>query len=78
MAANATAIQTARVSGKVTVTVPASVAFNLEKMQAVFKSLGEKVGCGSCYSGADCFLQFEREWLVDPATLQLKGIAEGE
>ncbi|MGH9591935.1 MAG: hypothetical protein ACRD5L_02510, partial [Bryobacteraceae bacterium] len=61
-------------SGPVRITVPASVAFNLEKMQTVFRNIGENIGCGTCYSGADCILQFERDWVVDPATLRLNGV----
>jgi hypothetical protein len=62
-----------KLTGPVRITVPASVAFNLEKMQAVFRNIGENIGCGTCYSGADCILQFERDWVVDPESLRLNG-----
>lgn len=64
-----------KLAGPVRITVPASVAFNLEKMQTVFRNIGENIGCGTCYSGADCILQFERDWVVDPESLRLNGVA---
>lgn len=63
----------AKAHGPVRISVPASVAFNLEKMSAVFRNIGENIGCGTCYSGADCILQFERDWAVDPVSLKLVG-----
>jgi hypothetical protein len=37
----------------VRVTVPVSVAFNLEKMQTITKTVLGKLGCGACCSGFD-------------------------
>jgi hypothetical protein len=62
----------AKVSGPVRITVPASVAFNIEKMQKLVQSIGERLGCTGCISGADCVLQLERDWMVDPQTLALR------
>jgi len=39
--------------GAVRVTVPVSVAFNLEKMQSITKTVLGKLGCGACCSGFD-------------------------
>ena len=35
------------------VTIPASVAFNLDKIQMVSKVVLGKLGCGGCHSGFD-------------------------
>lgn len=54
--------------GTVRITVPTSVGFNIKKFQKSLASLAEKLGCLKCFSGADCFFQWERDYVINPAT----------
>ncbi len=54
---------------KIHITVPASVAFDLGKFQKALGNIAERLGCKPCLSGADCTFLFERDWLIDPVTL---------
>jgi hypothetical protein len=40
-------------SRQVHVTVPASAAYSLDKMQSISKQVLGKLGCGGCHSGFD-------------------------
>jgi hypothetical protein len=53
--------------GPVRVTMPAAVAFNPDALRKTIAGLAEQIGHPQCFSGADCFLQMEREFIVDPA-----------
>jgi hypothetical protein len=48
------------------VTVPAKVAFNLDEFQKLVGGLAERLGCLPCLSGAACFFDFERSFVVNP------------
>ncbi len=49
----------------VRVSVPASVAFNLTKLQRVQKDILGRLGCLACCSGWDIRWDFERQFSVD-------------
>ena len=51
--------------GPVRITVPVSVAYNLEKFQKSLANIAERLGCLACFSGADCTFQLERDFLLD-------------
>jgi hypothetical protein len=59
------------------IVIPARVAFDVEAMSTVLVNLGERLGCGRCISGANCFFQLERDFVVDPATLAVGPIQAG-
>lgn len=48
----------------VRVTIPASVANNLDLFKNSIGDLMEKLGCGHCFSGADCRFDLLREWVI--------------
>jgi hypothetical protein len=55
-----------RVAGPVRITLPARVAYNPEALKKSIVSVAEQLGCPSCFSGADCLLQMERDFVVNP------------
>jgi hypothetical protein len=55
-----------RVAGPVRITLPTRVAYNPEALKKSIVSVVEQLGCPSCFSGADCLLQMERDFVVDP------------
>jgi hypothetical protein len=57
----------ARRGTTVRVTVPAEVAFSLDKFQKFTRELAERLGCKPCLSGAACFLVLEQNLVVSPA-----------
>jgi hypothetical protein len=61
----------ALVRGPIVVHVPAEVTFDLAKFNKVIANLGERLGCGPCISGSDCYIHIIKDWLVDPATLKV-------
>ena len=50
--------------GPVRVTIPAKIAFNLPELEAGIDSLVDALGCGKCFSGADCTFLHEREFVL--------------
>ena len=50
------------------ITIPASVAFNLGEFQKSIATLVERTGCRTCFSGADCHFQQERDFLINEKT----------
>jgi len=57
------------------VTIPAKVAFDLEKFQNVIAHLAERLGCPKCFSGRECLFELERDLVIDPADLRVHGLA---
>lgn len=49
----------------VQVSVPASVAFDIDKFQDIQRSILDKLGCGACCSGWDIRFDLQRQFLVD-------------
>jgi len=58
-----------RLSGPVRVTLPISVAYDLEKFQRALANVARLVGCTS---GVDVSCLHAREFIVDPASLQVR------
>ena len=59
---------------RVTVHIPVEVTYDLGKFQKVIESLGGRLGCGPCISGAACTFELITDYLVDPANLSVKPI----
>jgi hypothetical protein len=59
---------------RVTVHIPVEVTYDLGKFVKVIESLGGRLGCGPCISGASCNFELISDYLVDPATLSVKPI----
>lgn len=53
------------VQGTIRVSIPASVASNVKTLKTSLKSIAERLGCGKCFSGADCFFQLQNRYLID-------------
>ena len=51
--------------GLVRVSVPASIARDLERMQGVTKEVLGRLGCPNCHSGFDIRFDIEREFFVN-------------
>ena len=49
----------------VNVTIPASVAFDLEKTQSVLAQIMSRAGCPTCTSGIDVRFRLEENFAVD-------------
>ncbi len=47
------------------VSVPANVANDLGLFTKMLKDLGGRLGCNQCISGAACFFDNEREFIVN-------------
>jgi hypothetical protein len=56
-----------RAHGTIRVSLPANIAYNPDALKKTLGSLLERLGCPACFSGADCFFKFERDYLIDPA-----------
>lgn len=54
-----------RLRGPVRVTMPAAVAYDLKAFQKSVANLLERLGCRSCFSGADCTFTTERDWVIN-------------
>jgi hypothetical protein len=54
-----------RARGTVRVSLPAKVAYHPEALKQSIGSLLERLGCGKCFSGADCLFTHERDFVVD-------------
>jgi hypothetical protein len=51
--------------GTVRVSLPARIAYNPVALKKSIGSLLERLGCGKCFSGADCLFTHERDFVVD-------------
>lgn len=51
----------------VRVSVPAKIAYDLDRFQTVIGRLAEELGCTRCISGADCTFSLNTDWVVNPA-----------
>lgn len=59
----------------VNVTVPMSVANDLDKMQGVIKEVMTQLGCPTCHSGRDLRFTIARDFVVDPDGLVQQAVA---
>ena len=48
----------------VRISIPASVAYDLNKFKKSIASFAERLGCPTCVSGLDCTFQMERDFVV--------------
>src|SRR5687767_3187775 len=53
-------------SNAIRITVPANVANDLTLFTNMLKELGGRLGCKQCISGAACFFDNERDFVVNP------------
>jgi len=58
-------IQPVQLNGTVRITLPAAVAHNLASFQKSIAGLVERLGCPTCFSGADCTFTEERNFLMN-------------
>ena len=63
--------------GPVEVTIPAEVAFDIDALFEVQRSIFERMGHPGCYSGADIRFQLERRFVVNPSG-RVQGFAAEE
>ena len=61
----------------VRISIPASVAYNVESLQKSIAEIVDRLGCTRCFSGADCTFQLERDFVVNEK-LQVNARALGE
>jgi hypothetical protein len=52
-------------AGPIRITLPAKVAYSPDALKESIASVMERIGCPKCFSGADCFLQMERNFVLD-------------
>jgi hypothetical protein len=57
------------IQGTIRVSIPASVASNVKTLKSSLKSIAERLGCGKCFSGANCFFQLQNRYLIDEKML---------
>lgn len=50
--------------GTVHISIPASVANDLGEFRKSMAAVAERIGCRTCFSGADCTFEIERQFLV--------------
>lgn len=58
-----------RAHGSIRVSLPAKVAYNPDALKRTIGGLLEQLGCPRCFSGADCFFKFERDYVVNPQSV---------
>jgi hypothetical protein len=51
--------------GPIRMTIPAAVAYNPDGLKKSLAQLAERIGCGRCFSGADCRISTERDFVLD-------------
>ncbi len=51
--------------GTVRISIPAEVAFDLKKLHRTIESVAERLGCKTCFSGAECKFQLERDFVFN-------------
>jgi hypothetical protein len=56
------------------IVIPAKVAFNMDSLLKIVNNVGEAIGCRTCFSGADCYFQLEKDFVVDPESLVVKAL----
>jgi hypothetical protein len=52
--------------GTVRITLPASVASDINQLQSSLANIAEQLGCPKCVSGYNCRFQIEQAYLFDP------------
>src|SRR5690606_38485499 len=52
-------------SGPVRISLPASVAYNVDALQKSIAEVVDRLGWTRCFSGANCVFQLERDWVIN-------------
>jgi hypothetical protein len=60
----------------VRVVIPAEVAFDLGNLHRTIDNLAQRLGCEACFSGRSCVFELERDFIVNPQNLEVKGLSE--
>jgi hypothetical protein len=54
-----------KIQGPIRISIPAAVAYDLAAFQKSIAHLVERLGCRTCFSGADCTFLHERDFMVN-------------
>jgi hypothetical protein len=54
-----------KLRGPIRITIPASVGFHVDKLRETMTTIGERLGCPKCFSGAACLFTIERNFVID-------------
>jgi hypothetical protein len=54
-----------KIQGPIRVSMPAAVAYDLAAFQKSIAHLVERLGCRTCFSGADCTFLHERDFVIN-------------
>ena len=65
MTPEATTSKSRATAGTIRITLPAKVAYSPHQLKESIAGLMERIGCPKCFSGADCFFQNERRFVLD-------------
>ena len=65
MTEEATISKSRATAGTIRITLPAKVAYSPDRLKESIAGLMERIGCPKCFSGADCFFQNERRFVLD-------------
>lgn len=57
--------------------MPAEVAFDIGRLHTTIDNLARRLGCEACLSGRSCVFTLERDLVVNPENLEVKGLFEG-
>ena len=58
----------------VRITVPATVANDLGRLQKALGSIAERLGHPKCMSGVDCTFLHERDFVINPAASAIESV----
>jgi hypothetical protein len=67
-----------RLGGALRITLPVSVAYDLEKFQKALANIARAGGHPGCTSGTDLTFQLVREWSINPGSLEPEERGVGE
>jgi hypothetical protein len=54
-----------KIQGPIRISMPAAVAYDLAAFQESIAHLVERLGCRTCFSGADCTFLHERDFVIN-------------
>jgi hypothetical protein len=63
--------------GRVRISVPTAVLYDLDKMQQVTAAVLKELGCGGCHSGRILDFVHMDDFVVNPETLEVRNVAAG-
>ena len=64
-----------RAHGTVRISLPASVAYSPDLLKKSIGALLGRLGCPTCFSGANCLFQAERDFVIDSKASVLERVA---